>query len=69
MRKSMKRSSFSALLKGNRGDFGIKQIAVTVGVVVLIGVVVNFMSDKWLTDRVNDVWTWLWNDVIKNFLK
>ena len=54
-------------LKNNRGEFGIKQIAWTVAIVVIIGLIVTFMKGGWLTDRVQDVWTWLWEDVIQSW--
>ena len=68
MRKSRSIYSFINGLKGNRGEFGIKQIAGTVAIVVIIGIIVQFMSGGWLTARVEDVWTWLWEDVIQNWL-
>jgi len=67
MKKSVGIHSFVTRLKGNNGEFGVKQIAVTVAVVVLIGVIVQFMTEGWLTDRVEDVWEWLW-DLIKGFI-
>ncbi|OPZ92500.1 MAG: hypothetical protein BWY74_01551 [Firmicutes bacterium ADurb.Bin419] len=67
MKKSVGIHSFVTRVKGNNGEFGVKQIAVTVAVVVLIGVIVQFMTEGWLTDRVEDVWEWLW-DLIKGFI-
>lgn len=68
MKKRIGIRSFTAGLKDIRGEFGIKQIAATVAVVMLIGIIVQFMSGGWLTDRVQDVWTWLWEDVIKSWI-
>lgn len=68
MKKSIGIHSFVTRLKGNHGEFGIKQIAATVAVIVVIGIVVQFMSGGWLTDRVEDVWTWIWEDVIQSWL-
>ncbi len=68
MKKTRRIHSLITGLKGNRGEFGIKQIAGTVAIVVVIGIIVQFMSGGWLTARVEDVWTWLWEDVIQNWL-
>ena len=68
MKKSRSIRSFIARFKDNRGEFGIKQIAGTVAIVVIIGIIVQFMSGGWLTDRVEDVWKWLWEDVIQNWI-
>jgi hypothetical protein len=68
MKKSICKHPFVLSLKNNRGEFGIKQLAWTVAVVVIIGIIVQFMSGGWLTARVQDVWTWLWEDVIQNWL-
>lgn len=68
MKKSIGIHSFMTRLKSNKGEFGVKQIAATVAVVVLIGFIVQFMTDGWLSDRVGDVWTWLWEDVIQQWI-
>jgi len=67
MKKRIGLRSFANNLKDNRGEFGIKQIAITVAVVIAVGIIVQFLSGGWLTDRVEDVWTWLWEDVIKSW--
>lgn len=68
MKKRISIHSLTNWLKDNRGEFGIKQIAGTVAIIIVIGLIVQFMAGGWLTDRVQDVWTWLWEDVIKGWL-
>lgn len=68
MKKSICNHPSVISLRNNRGDFSIKQIAGTVAVVVIIGIIVQFMSGGWLTARVEDVWKWLWEDVIQSWL-
>ncbi|HOQ01280.1 MAG TPA: hypothetical protein PK604_10760 [Acetivibrio clariflavus] len=67
MKKRISLRTFTAKLTDNRGEFGVKQIAGTVAIVIIIGLIVQFMAGGWLTDRVQDVWTWLWEDVIKSW--
>ncbi len=67
MKKSIGVHSFMTKLKSNNGEFGVKQIAATVAIVILIGAIVQFMTDGWLTDRVEDVWDWLW-DLIQGWI-
>lgn len=48
---------FKAFWADERGDVGIKQIAMTVGVIILIGVVVTSLSSgDTLAGWVGDVW-------------
>ncbi|WP_010248660.1 hypothetical protein [Acetivibrio cellulolyticus] len=68
MKKRIGIHSLVARLKGNCGEFSVKQIAGTVAVVVIIGFIVQFMTGGWLTARVEDVWNWLWEDVIQSWL-
>lgn len=60
MKKNRSIHSFMTRLRSNSGEFGVKQIAATVAVVIFIGAIVQFMTDGWLADRVQDVWNWLW---------
>ena len=47
-----------------RGDVGIKQIAMTVGVIILIGGVVTFLSDgETLGGWVEDVWDFVFEKI------
>ncbi len=59
-----KMGKFKGFWADERGDVGIKQIAVTVGVIILIGVVVNSLKDgttlsKWVTD----VWDFVFQKI------
>ena len=50
--------------KEERGDIGIKQLAITVGVIVIVGAAVMAFKDS-IGDILNNVWEWLFEDVIK----
>ncbi len=46
---------------------GVKKIAMVVATIVVIGVVMQFLTDGFLTDEViTPVWEWMW-DQIQNF--
>ena len=51
----MKRSKGS-LLNNERGEFGIKQIAITVGVIVIIGFIVSIITDSFLSGWIEQIW-------------
>lgn len=44
------------VLSNERGEFGIKQIAITVGVIVVIGFIVNIITNSFLSDWIEQVW-------------
>lgn len=52
------------LLNEERGDIGIKQLAMTVGVIIIIGVVITVLTTK-MDTFVEDVWKML-TDQLKN---
>ena len=43
------------LLNEERGDIGVKQLAVAVGVIILIGVVITVLTDN-MDTFVDDIW-------------
>ncbi|MCX7748173.1 MAG: hypothetical protein N2645_15005 [Clostridia bacterium] len=47
------------MFNNNRGDIGIKQIAITVAVIVIIGVAVNIITGSMLQTWIGDVWKML----------
>jgi Flp pilus assembly pilin Flp len=50
------KEKIKAFLKDERGDFGIKQIAITLGVILIVGASITVINGKmgtWL----NDIWT------------
>ena len=52
----------------NRGDFGIKSLAMTVGAIVVISAVVVFLTEGQITVWVTDVWDTVWQ-WIQNMVK
>jgi hypothetical protein len=55
---SSKKLSFKKLLKNERGDIGIKQIAITVAIIVILGLVIGALRTNMPT-FVTDVWKML----------
>ncbi len=57
----MDRKEFISRLKSSRGDIGIKQIAVTVAVIVVIGAAVTIITGNGgtLSGWINQIWTML----------
>lgn len=52
--------------KDERGDIGVKQIAITVGVIVIVAGVVSVLSNGTLISKwIGDVWTFIFDEVIK----
>ena len=58
------KTDLKELLVEEKGEVGIKQIAITVGVIILIGVVVPYLKGGVLTGWVDDVWEFLFDDLI-----
>jgi hypothetical protein len=55
-----------SVIKNERGDFGIKQIAFTVAVILLIGFVVTLLKGGLLGTWINQIWTMLINFINNN---
>lgn len=51
-------------LHEERGDVGIKQLAMTVGIIIVIGAAVLMLKDN-IGKIIEDVWKWLFEDVIQ----
>ena len=47
-----------------RGNIGIKQLAITVGIIIIVGAAVGVFKDD-IGTIINAVWKWLFEDVIK----
>ncbi|NLD47419.1 MAG: hypothetical protein GX660_09500 [Clostridiaceae bacterium] len=60
------RGKIKVLLGNQRGDFGIKQIAVTVAVIVIIGFIVNQVQ-AFMPDWVREIWN-MFMDQIKGLI-
>ena len=55
----MKIKSTILLLNNNKGVLGIKQIAVTVAVILIIGAAVTLITNTFLSDWISQVWDML----------
>ncbi|MBY3622588.1 hypothetical protein BSK62_02510 [Paenibacillus odorifer] len=62
------KTDLKELLVEEKGEVGIKQIAITVGVIILIGVVVTYLKGGVLAGWVDDIWTFLFDDLIKKMV-
>ncbi|MDR1687853.1 MAG: hypothetical protein LBS21_04490 [Clostridiales bacterium] len=49
------------IINNERGDIGVKQIALAVAAVVVIAFLVSFLTGGWLEERIGEVWTALWD--------
>jgi len=58
----MKRK-FAGFLKSEKGAFGVKEIAITVAVIVVIGAIVTIIRTDFLEDWIEDVWKYLFERV------
>ncbi|MDH6371345.1 hypothetical protein CA600_12930 [Paenibacillus sp. VTT E-133280] len=62
------KTDLKGLLVEEKGEVGIKQIAITVGVIIVIGVVVTYLKDGALVGWIDDIWTFLFEDLIKKMV-
>lgn len=53
-----RRGSLKDILNNERGDIGVKEIAITVAVIVILGFVINAF-EKQMPTFVQDIWTML----------
>ncbi|MBT2293166.1 hypothetical protein J7E73_29475 [Paenibacillus albidus] len=65
LKKAAKDSGEVSFWKEERGDIGVKQIAGTVAVIVIIGLVITAVQGN-LTEWIDQIWT-LFIDQIKKF--
>lgn len=61
-------NKLKAVVGNERGEFGIKQIAITVAVIIIIGVVVTTLSGK-LPTWVGEIWNKFLDLIDKNIGK
>ncbi len=47
------------------GDIGVKQIAITVAVIVIIAAVVTYLQGGKLNEWIDSIWSYLFNDLIQ----
>lgn len=57
------KNSIHRFLKDERGDFGVKQLAITVAVIVVVGIILSILQGGMLNDMVNTVWDFLWEQI------
>ncbi|HOM02747.1 MAG TPA: hypothetical protein PLH43_07970 [Acetivibrio sp.] len=57
------KKSVKKFLKDERGEFGVKQIAITVAVIVVVGLILSILRGGLLREIVNDVWDFLWTQI------
>jgi len=66
MNKNQKRmywkNSIKKFLKDERGEFGVKQIAYTVAVIVVVGLVLAILRDQ-MEGIVTTIWNFLWEKI------
>lgn len=65
--KQVTKKETRSFWKEERGDIGVKQIAITVAVIVVIAFVASMLTGGGLlTTWVADIWDYLFNELIKN---
>ncbi|NGM82821.1 hypothetical protein G5B47_10390 [Paenibacillus sp. 7124] len=58
-------SKVKAFLADERGAVGVKEIAVTVAVIVIIGAVVSLITDSFLNTWISEVWEFFMTQIEK----
>jgi len=56
------KNSIKKFLKDERGEFGVKQIAYTVAVIVVVGLVLAILRDQ-MEGIVTTIWNFLWEKI------
>ena len=51
------------MLQEEKGEFGIKQLAITVGVIIIVGFVIGLLQGGLLADWIGQVWTFLFSTI------
>lgn len=65
--KQLKNTEKRSFWKDESGEIGVKQIAVTVGVIVVVAFIVTMLTGGGLLKTwVADIWDYLFNDLIKD---
>ncbi|HHV29104.1 hypothetical protein [Acetivibrio mesophilus] len=63
IKKELMKKSIKRFLKDERGEFGVKQIAITVAVIVVVGLILTILQGGLLEGIVNQVWDFLWEQI------
>ncbi|MCL2048461.1 MAG: hypothetical protein FWG87_07010 [Defluviitaleaceae bacterium] len=58
----------STFINDERGRFGVKELAITVGAIVVIGAIVTWLAGGQLADWVTDVWDAVWTWIQDTFM-
>ncbi|NLU27372.1 MAG: hypothetical protein GXX00_09565 [Hungateiclostridium thermocellum] len=61
-KKDLLKNSIKKFLKDERGEFGVKQIAYTVAVIVVVGLVLAILRDQ-MEGIVTTIWNFLWEKI------
>ncbi|ADU74657.1 MAG TPA: hypothetical protein DEF39_09960 [Hungateiclostridium thermocellum] len=61
-KKDVLKNSIKKFLKDERGEFGVKQIAYTVAVIVVVGLVLAILRDQ-MEGIVTTIWNFLWEKI------
>ncbi|HOQ01946.1 MAG TPA: hypothetical protein PK604_14265 [Acetivibrio clariflavus] len=61
-KKDVLKNSIKKFLKDERGEFGVKQIAYTVAVIVVVGLVLVILRDQ-MEGIVTTIWNFLWEKI------
>lgn len=63
--KELEKNKKRNFWKDETGDIGVKQIAITVAVIVLVAFIVTTLKNNLLQQWITDVWEFLFDDLIK----
>jgi uncharacterized membrane-anchored protein len=56
-------------INDERGRFGVKELAITVGAIVVIGAIVTWLADGQLSDWIEDIWDIVWTWIQDTFMR
>lgn len=62
--KARAKDELHKLYGGENGEIGIRQIAITVGVILVVGAGATALSSN-IGTKIDDLWDWLFEKVIK----
>ncbi|WP_026478105.1 hypothetical protein [Alkaliphilus transvaalensis] len=62
-----KENKMSLFIEEESGEYGVKQIAFTVAVIVVIGVAIGFINERFMETWIGQVWTMFINFIQTTF--
>ncbi len=60
-------TEIKSMVEQEKGEFGIKQLAITVGIIIIVGFVIGLLQGGLLEGWIGEVWTFLF-DTIQNMV-